>query len=162
MHVFGTKYSRSNVGTRMGHNIAENNTSRRVIDKSVLIFQQREPKRCPMMCLSLTDVDKFRLINMPAHLVELFKQILFGRWWKGIQKEKVMKLKFGSVQQITLKGCPWDGELNNDACHIRSFLCNVMEAFAGQGWTIFMVSDVYYYYYYYLKIFKHGSLSLKL
>ncbi len=124
------------------HNIAAIDISRRATDKSVLIFQQREPKRCPMMCLSLTDADKFRLINMPAHLIDIFKQILVNRWSKGIQEEKIMNLSFGSVRQIKLRGWPWNGGLNNDAYHIRSFLCNVMEAFAGQGWRAFISGDV--------------------
>ena len=124
------------------HNIAAIDISPRAIDKSVLIFQQREPKRCPMMCLSLIDVDKFRLINMPAHLVGIFKQILVNRWSNGIQEEKIMNLSFGSVPQIKLRGWPWDGGLEDDAYHIRSFLCNVMEAFAKQRWRVFMACDV--------------------
>ena len=124
------------------HNIAAINISGEVTDKSVLIFQEREPKRCPMMCLSLNDADKFRLINMPAHLIGIFKQILVSRWSKGIQEEKIMNLSFGSVPQIKLRGWPRYGGLNNDAYHIRSFLCNVMEAFAEQGWRVFMAGDV--------------------
>ncbi len=124
------------------HNIAAIDISGEVTDKSVLIFQQREPKRCPMMCLSLNDADKFRLINMPAHLIDIFKQMILSRWSKGIQKEKIMNLSFGSVPQIKLRGSPWNGGVNNDAYHIRSFLCNVMEAFAEQGWTVFMAGDV--------------------
>ena len=124
------------------HNIAAIDISRRATDKSVLIFQQREPKRCPIMCLSLTDADKFRLINMPTQLVDLFNQILLSRWPKGIQEEKVMNLSFGSVRQVKLKGWPWNGGLNNDAYHIRSFLCNIIEAFAGQGWRVLIAGDV--------------------
>ena len=123
-------------------NIAAIDISRRATDKSVLIFQQREPKRCPMMCLSLTDCDKFRLINMPTALVNLFKQTLLSRWSKGIQEEKVLNLSFGSVRQIKLKGYPWNGGLNNDAYHIRSFLCNIIEAFSGHGWRVLIAGDV--------------------
>ena len=124
------------------HNIAAIDISRRPTDKSVLVFQQGEPKRCSMMCLSLNDADKFRLINMPPHLVDLFKQILVSRWSKGIQEEKILNLSFGSVRQLKLKGWPWNGGLNNDAYHIRSFLCNIIEAFAGQGWRVMMAGDV--------------------
>ena len=122
------------------HNVAAIDISRRATDKSVLIFQQREPKRCPIMCLSLNDADKFRLINMPVQLVDVFKQILISRWAKGIQEEKVMNLSFGSVVQLKLKGWPWTGGLTNDVYHIRSFLCNVIEAFANQGNELFKIS----------------------
>lgn len=124
------------------HNIAAIDISRRATDKSVLIFQQREPKRCSLMCLSLTDADKFRLINMPTQIVDLFKDILLRRWFKGIQEEKIMSLSFGSVRQIKIKGWPWNGGLNNDTCHIRSFLCNIIEDFAHQGWKVLMAGDV--------------------
>jgi hypothetical protein len=124
------------------HNIAAIDISRRATDKSVLIFQQREPKRCPIMCLGLTDSEKFLLINMPTQLVDLFKQILLSRWPKGIQEEKVMNLSFGSVPQFMLKGWPWNGGLSNDAYHIRSFLCKIIEAFAGQGWRVLIAGDV--------------------
>ena len=123
------------------HNIAATDISLRDTDKSVFVFQQGEPKRCPMMCLSLNDTDKFRLINMPPHLVDIFKQILLSRWSKGIQEEKLINLSFGSVLQLMLKGWPWAG-LNNDAHHIRSFLCSIFEAFAVQGWRVFIAGDV--------------------
>ena len=124
------------------HNIAAIDISRQPTDKSVLVFQQGEPKRCSMMCLSLNNIDKFRLINMPPHLVDLFKQILVSRWSKGIKEEKVMNFSFGNVRQLKLRGRPWDGDLTNDTCHIRSFLCNVIEAFAGQDWRVMMAGDV--------------------
>lgn len=124
------------------HNIAAIDISRRATDKSVLIFQQREPKHCSIMCLSLNDADKFRCINMPTELVESFKKILMSRWSKGIQEEKVMNLSFGSVRQFKLKGWPFNGSLNNDAYHIRSFLCNIIEAFAARNWRVYMAGDV--------------------
>jgi hypothetical protein len=123
-------------------NIAAIDISRRATDKSVLVFQQGEPKRCPMMCLSLNDVDKFRLIHMPADIVSLFKQILLSRWSKGIQEEKILSLSFGNVLQIKLKGWPWSGGICNDVYHIRSFLCNIIEAFSAQGWRVLMAGDV--------------------
>ena len=123
-------------------NIAAIDISRRPADKSVLVFQQGEPRRCSMMCLSLNGADKFRLIKMPPHLVDLFKQILVRRWSLGIQEEKVMNFSFGSVRELKLRGCPWDGGLNNDTYHICSLLCNVIEAFAGQGWRVMMAGDV--------------------
>jgi hypothetical protein len=123
-------------------NIAAIDISRRATDKSVLVFQQGEPKRCPMMCLSLNDVDKFRLIHMPADMVSLFKQILLSRWSKGIQEEKILSLSFGNVLQIKLKGWPWSGGICNDVYHIRSFLCNIIEAFSAQGWKVLMAGDV--------------------
>ena len=124
------------------HIIAAINIARRATDKSVLIFQQREPKRCPMMCLSLNDANKFRLINMPTALVNLFKQVLVNRWWKGIKEENNLNLSFGSVCQIKLKGHPWNGGLGNDAFHIRSFLCNIIEQFSGHGWKVLIAGDV--------------------
>ena len=123
-------------------NIAAIDISRRETNKSVLIFQQFRPKRCPMMCLSLTDVNKFSLINMPNDLVNIFKRILLNRWSKGIKKEKLMNLSFGSVCQIKLNGWPWHDGLDNDAFHIRSFLCNIIEVFSGHGWKVLMAGDV--------------------
>ncbi|XP_028410819.1 uncharacterized protein LOC114533489 [Dendronephthya gigantea] len=124
------------------HNIAVIDISLRPIDKSVLIFQQREPKHCSIMCLSLNDADKFRCINMPTELVESFKKILLSRWSKGIQEEKVKNLSFGGVRQFKLNGRPFNGGLNNDAYHIRSFLCNIIEAFAARSWRVYMAGDV--------------------
>ena len=124
------------------HNIASINISRRDTDKSVLIFQGGEPQRRPMMCLSLNDVEKFRLINMPTQLVELFKQTLISRWSKGIQEEKELVITSGSVYQLKLHGRPWDGGESNDTIHARSFLCNIIEEFIEQGWRLFLSADI--------------------
>ncbi|XP_028410818.1 uncharacterized protein LOC114533488 [Dendronephthya gigantea] len=124
------------------HNIAAIDISRRATDKSVLIFQRREPKHCSIMCLSLDDADKFRCINIPTELVESFKKLFLSRWSIGIQEEKVTNLSFVSVWQFKLNGCPFNGSLNNDAYHIRSFLCNIVEAFAARSWRVYMAGDV--------------------
>ncbi|XP_046840345.1 uncharacterized protein LOC124434494 [Xenia sp. Carnegie-2017] len=124
------------------HNIAAIDISRRLSDKSVLIFKKGEPKCCPVMCLSLTDSDKLRLINAPHELDDTFKEIVLSRWMNGIQEEKIMNLSFGGVRQLKLRGCPWNGGINNDTCHMRSFLCNVIEAYAARGWRVLMAGDV--------------------
>ena len=124
------------------HNIAAIDISRRLYNKSVLIFKKGEPKCCPVMCLSLTGSDKLRLINAPHELDDTFKEILLSRWINGIQEEKIMNLSFGGVRQLKLRGCPWNGGINNDTCHVRSFLCNVIEAYAARGWRVLMAGDV--------------------
>ena len=124
------------------HNIAGIDISRRPTDKSVLIFQGDEPQCRPMMCLSLNNVDKFRLINMSTQLVKLFKQTLVSRWSKGIQKEKELMITSGSVYQLKLFGRPWSGGESNDTIHARSFLCNIIEEFIERGWRLFLSADV--------------------
>ena len=124
------------------HSIAAIDITRRPVEKSVLFFQYREPKRCQVMCLCLNDLDKIRLINMPFQVVNLLKQILLSRWPKGIQGETVMHLSFGNVLQLNLKGSPWSGRFSEDSCHIRSFLCNIIEAFASLGWRVLIAGDV--------------------
>ena len=124
------------------HNIAGIDISRGVTDKSTLIFQKGEPKRSPVICLSLNDVDKFRLINMPGQLVELFRQILLCRWPNGVQEEKKLTLTSGSVWQMKLFGRPWNGGESNDTIHARSFLCNIIQEFIERGWRPFLSADV--------------------
>ena len=123
------------------HNIAGINICRRDTDKSVLIFQGGEPQRRPMVCLSLNDSDKFWLINIPAQLVELFREILLSRWPKDIQ-EKELTVTCGCVHQIKLSGVPWFAEDSNDTIHARSFLCNIIQEFSERGWKLFLSADV--------------------
>ena len=124
------------------HNIAGIDISRRPSDKSVLVFQKKEPKRCPMMCLSLNDVDKLRLINMPNEMMELLKNILCSRWLKGIQKEQILTLSMGTAYEAKLSGWPWMGGDRNDTLHARSFLCIIIQEFMERGWTLFLSADV--------------------
>ena len=124
------------------HNIAGLQISRHATDKSVMVFHKREPKYSPVMCLSLNDVDTFRLINMPDNLVELFKQILFSRWSKGIKQEKEWTISSSRVCEIKLAGRPWSGGQSNDTFHARSFLCNILQEFMERGWTVLLSADV--------------------
>ena len=124
------------------HNIVGIDTCRRDTEKSVLIFQGGEPQRRPMMCLSLNGVDKFRLINMPTQLVDLFKQTLVSRWSKGIEEETELVIASVRVCQLKLFGRPWSGGESNDTIHARSFLCNIIEEFIEQGWRPFHSANV--------------------
>ena len=130
------------------HNIAGIDISRRPNDnnrpndKTVFVFQKKEPKCCPMMCLSLNDVDKFRLINMPNEMIELFKKLLCSRWPKGIQNEQILTLSIGTAYEAKLSGQPWLGGNRNDTVHARSFLCEIIEEFMERGWTLYLSADI--------------------
>ena len=107
-----------------------------------LCFRKRSQNVVPMMCLSLNDVDKFRLINMPNEMIELFKKLLRSRWPKGIQNEQILALSIGTAYEVKLSGQPWLGGNRNDTVHARSFLCEIIQEFMERGWTLYLSADI--------------------
>ena len=53
--------------------IASIASSRKLSDKSALLFRQSQPRQMPVFCLSLNDTDKLRLINVPEDITKVKK-----------------------------------------------------------------------------------------
>ena len=53
--------------------IASIASSRKLSDKSALLFRQSQPRQMPVFCLSLNDTDKLRLINAPEDITKVKK-----------------------------------------------------------------------------------------
>lgn len=53
--------------------IASIASSRKLSDKSALLFRQSQPRQMPVFCLSLNDNDKLRLINAPEDITKVKK-----------------------------------------------------------------------------------------
>ena len=51
--------------------IASIASSRKLSDKSALLFRQSQPRQCPVFCISLNETDKLRLINAPEDVTKV-------------------------------------------------------------------------------------------
>ncbi len=124
------------------HAIAAMSISRRGGSKSVLVFQQAQPRNEPITCLALSDKDKFRLINMKPDMVELFKRTVLSRWGEGYESEKEKEFPFGNVWQMKLFCEPWHGGIRNDTLHAKSIICHIVDEFHKKGWRLYVCGDV--------------------
>ena len=50
--------------------------SRKVNDKSLLLFKRGQPLQTQFLCVSLNETDKIRLINAPQHMIEVSQNIV--------------------------------------------------------------------------------------
>lgn len=124
------------------HAVGAFDVSRRMSNKSVLIFQQSAPLSTPIMCLSPSSTDKLRLINAPPDVIQDCREIITKRWPKGINNEKEKQTELGvSCVQFTLNGTPWDGE-NDDKYYVRSMLCFILQALTQKNWKVIVSGDV--------------------
>ena len=74
--------------------------SRKLTDKSIVIFSKSEPKSIPFACIFLSDVNKIRIVNFPADDQQKLAEIIRSTYAYGIEKEKVMD---GSCLQFNLR-----------------------------------------------------------
>jgi hypothetical protein len=123
------------------HAIAAIDMSRRGGSKSVLVFQQAQPRNDPITYLALADKDKFRLINMKPDMVDLFKRTVLPRLGKGYESEE-KEFPFGNVWQMRLFCDPWHGGVRNDTVHAKSIISHVVEEFYKKGWRLYICGDV--------------------
>ena len=55
--------------------VAAFDSSRKVSDKSTLVFRQSQPKQSPFFCISLNESDKLRLINAPQDVAKVWANL---------------------------------------------------------------------------------------
>jgi hypothetical protein len=78
--------------------------SRKMTDKSVLIFRRCESARLKFACLALSDVDRLRIVNFPSQVSNYLRNLISQRYEPGIAEEVA---RDGQCYEINLEGVPW-------------------------------------------------------
>ncbi|KAK3838896.1 MAG: hypothetical protein J3R72DRAFT_181009 [Linnemannia gamsii] len=103
--------------------------------------QQEYPCSNKICCISLHDVDKVRLINIPTSLISPLRFAIFESWDRPIQQETCLKQCQG--YEFKLKGRPWSCSPKNPhdiaSQKVILALLRVMEM---RGWFLILASNV--------------------
>ena len=84
------------------HIKASSDIHRSGADTSALFFEKREPLSTDVICVSLNDTDKLRILA-PDNIIPLLRQAIVSSWPYGIQREQPFERSF----EFKLKGRPW-------------------------------------------------------
>lgn len=113
--------------------------TRKINDKSVLLFRQGGQLQTSFMCVSLNQTDKIRFINAPQNVVEAGRSIIH-HWPLGLETETI---KYdGVTYEAKMKGNPWSSMHKGDGIHGRSVLLGLLCQFYPLGWRLVCSADV--------------------
>ncbi|KAL9969936.1 hypothetical protein ACROYT_G022221 [Oculina patagonica] len=116
--------------------IASIDSSRKLSDKSALLFRQSQPRQSPVFCMSLNETDKLRLINAPEDVTKICQDVIQAQYLLGIQRVQ----RYGNSLEFKLLGNPWGDD--HDGLHGRSLICHLFLALANHHWRPVISADV--------------------
>lgn len=112
--------------------------SRKVTDKSVFLMRKCESAKVKIGCISLSDVDRIRLCNLPNQVAKAFRDAIAKSYLPGIGFEEA---RDGSCYEIDLQGMPWTQNSSYNI-HARSMLTFLMREAYSYGWSLTCSADV--------------------
>ena len=118
--------------------------SRRLTDKASIIFRKNPyPMNCKYACLSLTSLNRIRMLDFPIDVRVAMKDELYKYYPMGVNNEVQLP---DSNLEINVKGRPW---IANDHMtkggaqyHMRATLGKMMAIAAHYGWFVSISADV--------------------
>ena len=113
--------------------------SRKVTDKSVVLFRRVESAKMRFACLGLSSEDHLRIINFPPETARILRDCILRHYLPGIESER--ERDAGSVLQMDLRGCPWT-QNSSFNLHARSMLIMILKEAANLGWRLIASADV--------------------
>lgn len=113
--------------------------SRKVTDKSVILFRKVESAKMRFACLGLSSADHLRIINFPPETARIIRDCVIQNYLPGIEAER--ERDAGSVLQLDLRGPPWTQNSSYNL-HARSMLIMVLKEAANLGWRLVASADV--------------------
>ena len=112
--------------------------SRKMTDKSVLLFERCEPAELKFACLALSDVDRVRLINFPHQVCKKLRAGIEENYLPGFSSEQA---RDGQCYEIDLNGVPWTQNSSYNL-HARSMLTMALKETSQYGWQLCASADV--------------------
>ncbi len=113
--------------------------SRRLKDKSVLIFRRAQPfHNARYTSVTLTDVNQLRLVDFSDHVRQALRQALHKGYRPGVMIEKD---EDASCTKMYLGGDPWDSA-TGCTLHVWAALMCLLEEASKLGWYLKASADV--------------------
>ncbi|XP_068691739.1 uncharacterized protein [Montipora foliosa] len=116
--------------------IASIDSSRKPSDKSSLTFRLTEPRQLQVFCVSLNENDKLRLINAPANIKRVCKDVIRTQYALGIKRIQ----QYGNSLEFELQGTPWSKRL--DGVHGRNMMCHLFHTLECHNWKPLTSADL--------------------
>ena len=115
--------------------------SRKLHDKSSILFRKCGRSTDRHACISLNDVDKVRIINFPAEISRSLELVVQQHYLPGIQeiKEKGSRT---SCCQLKLNGSPWSSYNKSYSIHGKSMLMMLLREASRLHWELMASVDV--------------------
>ena len=117
--------------------------SRRLTDKASILFRKNPfPVNCKYACLSLTSLNRLRLLDFPIDVGVAMKDCIYQFYPFGVQNEVNLP---DSNLEINVQGWPWTAHgLSKGAVfyHMRAVLGKMMAVAAQNGWYVSLSADV--------------------
>ena len=115
--------------------------SRKLHDKSSILFRKCNRIAERHACISLNDVDKIRIINFPSEISRSLELVVQQHYLPGIQeiKEKGSRT---SCCQLKLNGSPWSSYNKSYSIHGKSMLLMLLREASRLNWDLVASVDV--------------------
>jgi len=123
--------------------------SRRLDDKSMLLFRRCVPTTASFSCICLTSTDHLRLVNFSRGDQEVLKTCIMENYLPGVSKAvgrlSVVGSRLSVIEQcnsvkFNLVGSPWSN--HGAGLHARSLLVHLFAAALNLGFQIVASADV--------------------
>jgi len=113
--------------------------SRQIDDKSSLVFSRIPvPFTTTFGCISLSDTDKIRLLDMPENVTQALLSTIKNNYAAGTYEDR---RKDEHCYQIKLNGNPW-GMAKNDNIHGRNLMVHLLACATALDWQLVCSADV--------------------
>ena len=113
--------------------------SRRLDDKSMLLFRRCVPTTASFSCICLTSTDHLRLVNFSRGDQEVLKTCIMENYLPGVDGVDTSGVEGNSVK-FSLVGSPWSN--HGAGLHARSLLVHLFAAAVSLGFQIVASADV--------------------
>ena len=117
--------------------------SRRLTDKASIVFRKNPyPMNCKYACLSLTSVDRIRLLDFPIDVGVAMRDALYKYYPMGVRNEVQLP---NSNLEINVNDWPWVAmgmSKGGAQYHMRATLGKMMAIAAHYGWFVSISADV--------------------
>ena len=113
-------------------------------DKASIVFRKNPyPMNCKYACLSLTSVDRIRLLDFPIDVGVAMRDALYKYYPMGVRNEVQLP---DSNLELNVQDQPWMAHENMSKggaqYHMRATLGKMMEIAAHYGWFVSISADV--------------------
>ena len=117
--------------------------SRRLTDKASILFRKNpDPVNCKYACLSLTSLNRLRLLDFPVDVAVPMRDCIYQFYPFGVENEVNLP---DSNLEINVRGSPWIATAfskGSDFYHMRAVLGKMMAVAAQHGWNVSISTNV--------------------